>query len=59
MLQLLRVVVAQELIWQRPQVAGGGFSVAQRRLLATGRSTIVKHETVKLERMVAEVVDLT
>ena len=44
MLQLLRVVVAQELIWQRPQVAGGGFSVAQRHLLATGRSTIVKHE---------------
>ena len=36
MLQLLRSVVAQEQIWQAPQVAGGGLSVSQRRLLATG-----------------------
>ena len=34
MLQLLRSVVAQERIWQTPQLAGGGLSVAQRRLLA-------------------------
>ena len=59
MLQLLRSVVAQEQIWQAPQMAGGGLSVSQRRLLATGRSTIVKHEPVKLIRMSEEIVDLT
>ena len=59
MLQLLRSVVAQEGIWLQPQVAGGGFTVSQRRLLATGRACIVKHETVKLERLESEIIDLT
>ena len=59
MLQLLRAVVAQEQIWMQPQVAGGGLSVSQRRLLRTGRATIVKHEPVKLERLVHDIVDLT
>ena len=59
MLQLLRSVVAQEQIWQAPQVAGGGLSVSQRRLLATGRSTIIKREPLKLVRMAEEVIDLT
>ena len=59
MLQLLRSVVAQEQIWQTPQVAGGGLSASQRRLLATGRTSIVKKEPGKLERMVEDVIDLT
>ena len=59
MLQLLRSVVAQEQIWQAPLMAGGGMSVSQRRLLATGRTTIVKKEPQKLLRMVDEVIDLT
>ena len=58
MLQLLRSIVAQEQIWQSPEQAGGGLSVAQRRLLATGRSTIVKREPVKLEKVVDEIVNL-
>ena len=59
MLQLLRSVVAQERIWQTPQLAGGGLSVAQRRLLATGRTTVLKKEPIKLERMAEEVINLT
>ena len=59
MLQLLRSVVHQEQIWQSPQVAGGGLSVSQRRLLATGRTTIVKKEPAKLARVLEEVIDLT
>ena len=59
MLQLLRSVVAQEQIWQAPHLPGGGLSVSQRRLLATGRSTIVKREPIKLMRMAEEIVDLT
>ena len=59
MMQLLRSIVAQEQIWQAPQQeAGGGMTVAQRRLLATGRITIVKRDTVKLERIVEEIVNL-
>ena len=59
MLQLLRSVVAQEQIWQTPHVAGGGMSVSQQRLLATGRITIVKREPAKLVRMAEEIIDLT
>ena len=59
MLQLLRSVVAQEQIWQTPNLAGGGLSVGQRRLLATGRSTIMKKDPIKLEAMVHDIVDLT
>ena len=59
MLQLLRSVVAQEQIWQSPHLAGGGLSVSQRRLLATGRATIVKKEPKKLVRMVEDIIDLT
>ena len=59
MLQLLRSVVAQGRIWQTPQMAGGGLSVAQRRLLATGRTTVLKKDPVKLERMAEDVIDLT
>ena len=59
MLQLLRSVVAQEQIWQTPHVAGGGLSVSQRRLLATGRISIVKREPAKLVRMAEEIIDLT
>ena len=58
MLQLLRSVVAQEQIWQTPQVAGGGLSASQRRLLATGRTTIIKKEPIKLSRMAEEIIDL-
>ena len=59
MLQLLRSVVAQEQIWQSPHLAGGGMSVSQRRLLATGRTTIIKKEPMKLSRMAEEIIDLT
>ena len=59
MLQLLRSVVAQEQIWQQPQISGGGLSVSQRRLLATGRTTIIKKEPLKLMRMAEEIIDLT
>ena len=54
-----RAVVGQEQTWKNPQIAGGGLSVSQLRLLATGRTTIVKREPVKLERMVADIIDLT
>ena len=56
---VLRSVVVQEQIWQTPEADGGGLSVAQRRLLATGRTTIVKSEPGKLKRMAEEVIDLT
>ena len=59
MLQLLRSVVAQEQMWQQPQSARGGMSVTQRRLLATGRTTIIKKEPMKLNRMVEDCIDLT
>ena len=59
MLQLLRSVVAQEQIWQQPQISGGGVSVSPRRLLATGRTIIIKKEPLKLMRMAEEIIDLT
>ena len=59
MLQLLRSVVVQEQCWQPLLVAGGGVSVSQRRLLATGRTTIMKKEPAKLSRMAEEVIDVT
>ena len=59
MMQLLRSIVAQEQLWQSPQEAGGGLTAAQRRLQRTGRTTIVKREPVKLEKLVEEIVDLS
>ena len=62
MMQLLRVCVAQEEMWDVRSSNGDGLSVSEKRMQATGRTTLIKPERglgSRLPALVEEVIDLT
>ena len=63
MMQVLRMCVAQEEMWAAPAIdSSSNLSVSERRIQATGRSTLLKIERgkgLRLPAMKAEIIDLT
>ena len=62
MLQLLRSCVSQEEMWAEPALAESSMSVSERRMMQTGRTTLIKVERGKgrrLPKLLEEVIDLT
>jgi hypothetical protein len=63
MMQVLRMCVAQEEMWAAPALLDeGNLSVSERRMLRTGRTTLLRIERgkgLRLPTMKEEIVDLT
>ena len=62
MMQVLRMCVSNEEMWTSAGTDVGNLSVSERRMHATGRSTLLKIERgkgLRLPAMKAEIIDLT